>query len=286
MVNLCFTCGKSIPELKTFCNKECYFRRKNYRKQSEETRRKIASGNSKPMSLERKLAISKSRLNVPSKELLEKLQWCWSLGYLNPLVIKDLCGIKRNGAFYNRLVAEYCRTEQHKFMPSDWYPEDYEKLIELASQGIWYQTIAKILSSSLNQVVNISKKLGLPINTHKPDPWSSSTSKIESEVLKWLKDEEIRISQQFSLGKFYFDAHVIDTNVLIEVNGDYWHCNPRVYLSGPINEMQKRMMRRDFAKKAFAKSKGYKLITVWENDVRKDSSSSKQWVLKKIKEYS
>lgn len=286
MVKLCFTCGKSIPEFKTFCNKECYFQRKNYRKHSEETRRKIASGNSKPMSLERKLAISKSRLSVPSKELLEKLQWCWSLGYLNPLVIKDLCGIKRKGAFYNRLVTEYSRTEQHKFMPSDWYPEDYAKLIELASQGIWYQTIAKMLSSSLNQIVNISKKLGLPINTHKPDPWSSATSKIESEILKWLKDEEIQISQQFPLGKFYFDAHVTDTNVLIEVNGDYWHCNPRVYLNGPINEMQKRMMRRDFSKKAFAKSKGYKLITVWENDVRKDPSSSKQWILKKIKEYS
>jgi G:T-mismatch repair DNA endonuclease (very short patch repair protein) len=49
--------------------------------------------------------------------------------------------------------------------------------------------------------------------------------------------------------------------------------------------MQKKLMRRDFAKKSCAKIKGYKLITVWENDIRKKDSNSKDWILGKIREY-
>ena len=60
------------------------------------------------------------------------------------------------------------------------------------------------------------------------------------------------VDTQFPLGNFFFDARIQNTNVLIEVNGDYWHCNPKVYVNGPINEMQKAHIRRDFAKKAYA----------------------------------
>lgn len=281
----CFTCGKEINQRKIFCDKNCYMARKNYRLQSEETRKKIAMSNSKPMSEERKKAISNSRLTKIDEKLIEKLQYYWSLKYLNPLVIKDLCDLKRRGRIYERLFKEYCKVEQHKFMPADWYPEDYQKLIELANQGVWYKTIAKMLSSSLNQITNICKKLNIQRNTRKPDAYTNTTSKLELKVLSWLEDAGYELNEQYSVGNFYFDAHVKNTCILIEINGDYWHCNPRVYTNGPINELQKRLMRRDFAKKSCAKERGYKQITVWENDINLDEEKSKMWLLKKVKEY-
>jgi very-short-patch-repair endonuclease len=285
MENKCFTCGKAIDSKRHFCSKECHYRRKNYRRHTEETRQKIAAGNSKPFSEERKKAISQARLFKPTQELLEKLRHYWSLKYLNPLVIQDLCDLKNRKALYHRLFIEHCNVEQYKFMPSDWYPEDYQKLIELASQGVWYVTIAKMFSSSLNQITGISKKLGLPIQTHNPDAYTSTTSKLEKKVLSWIVESGYEINAQFHIGNFYFDAHIKNTNILIEVNGDYWHCNPKVYTNGPINDLQKRMMRRDFAKKGCAKINGYRLITIWENVVRKDNELAKDWLLKKVKEY-
>jgi hypothetical protein len=81
---------------------------------------------------EKLLSVILNRLFEPSQELLDRLHRLWSLRYLNPLVIKDICGLKRRGRIYERLLSEHCKVEQFKFMPSDWYPEDYQKLIELA----------------------------------------------------------------------------------------------------------------------------------------------------------
>lgn len=69
----------------------------------------------------------------------------------------------------------------------------------------------------------------------------------------------------------------------LEVNGDYWHCNPKVYKKGAINEMQKSHIRRDFAKKGFAAKQGYYLVTIWEKDIKEKSEKIKEWLLSKIK---
>ena len=279
----CHTCKKEIIENKIFCNKHCYFLRSDYGKHSEETKKKIAIGNSKPMTVNRKLAMSNARTYKPSQTLLEKLEQLWSFRYLSPCVIKEAVGLKNSEKVYKRLFKTYCKIDQFKFMPGNWQLEHYQKLIELATQNVWFKTIAKILGFGQKQVYHISKKLNLPINTRDPNVYSSITSKPELLVISWIKNEGYDISTQYPLGNFLYDCHVKNTNILIEVNGDYWHCNPKVYTTGAINEMQKSHIRRDFAKKGFASKQGYYLITVWEKDINENSEKTKSWVLGKIK---
>lgn len=101
-------------------------------------------------------------------------------------------------------------------------------------------------------------------------------------MISWIKDHLYEVETQFQMGNFLYDAHVKNSNILIEVNGDYWYCNPKVYTSGPINEMQKSHLRRDFAKKNHAKQQGYYLITVWEKDIKETPEKIKDWILNKI----
>jgi len=54
-------------------------------------------------------------------------------------------------------------------------------------------------------------------------------------------------------------------NIVIEVQGDYWHGNPSKYKK--LNKMQEKISEKDKRKDSFLKSKGYFVIYVWENDL-------------------
>lgn len=55
---------------------------------------------------------------------------------------------------------------------------------------------------------------------------------------------------------------------LIEVQGDYFHCNPQTRHAIPKNEMQTKNTQRDIRKKEYVVKEGqYNLIEFWENDI-------------------
>lgn len=185
---------------------------------------------------------------------------------------------------YVRLQKQYCEFEQIKFTPSDWYPNDWELLIELGKQNVYCKEIAKKLSRNVKQVCTLLRKVGIKPVTKNPSAYYNFTSKIEIIVSQWLLEEGYKIKQQFPLGNFFFDFHIENTNILIEVNGDYWHCNPVIYKNGPINDTQKRLLRRDYCKKSFAKKLGYKQVVIWENDIINNSEIVKHKFLTEIRE--
>lgn len=56
-------------------------------------------------------------------------------------------------------------------------------------------------------------------------------------------------------------------NILIEVDGDYWHCNPNSKFSEPIYETQKGNLIQDKIKEQWCIDNGYKLLRFWESDI-------------------
>ena len=56
--------------------------------------------------------------------------------------------------------------------------------------------------------------------------------------------------------------------IIIEVQGDYFHCNPKLYPKGPKNENQIKYVIRDYYKKCFYLGNDYVLIEIWEDDIR------------------
>jgi len=57
--------------------------------------------------------------------------------------------------------------------------------------------------------------------------------------------------------------------IVIQFDGDYWHGNPRKY--PVLTERQKKQVKRDRAQDAYLISCGYRVIRIWESDLKTDS---------------
>ena len=63
-------------------------------------------------------------------------------------------------------------------------------------------------------------------------------------------------------------------NKIIEINGDYWHANPKLYSADFYNKSEQMVAEEiwlyDKLKYKFAESKGYSVYTIWESDWNED----------------
>lgn len=87
---------------------------------------------------------------------------------------------------------------------------------------------------------------------------------VMSKILDSLK---IEYEEEKILGAWSFDFYIKKYNMFIEVDGDYFHSNPKLYPNGPISKTQKRNHYRDIKKNEFCKNNSIYLIRFWESDI-------------------
>ncbi len=67
-----------------------------------------------------------------------------------------------------------------------------------------------------------------------------------------------------------------DYKVIIEINGDFWHCNPVFWQpedDHPFKKLKaKQIWAKDLARSKFLESLGYKVCILWERDILKGKS--------------
>lgn len=99
-------------------------------------------------------------------------------------------------------------------------------------------------------------------------------SKLEQEVgaiLRRLGYKHVKQCPIFSQRKRcrgIFDFFLTVHKVAIEVNGTYWHCDPRVYKDGPQYTTQRRNIRSWNRKMRYCEQLGIHVIVLWEKDLR------------------
>lgn len=91
-----------------------------------------------------------------------------------------------------------------------------------------------------------------------------SSTEPERKVMEILDSLNIPYSTQYELEGKLYDFKLKDLNVLIEVDGVYWHGKNK--LSSELNEVQSINRINDKLKNKIASRLGYKLIRVWEGD--------------------
>lgn len=113
-----------------------------------------------------------------------------------------------------------------------------------------------------------------------------SISNLENRISKVLNYLNLNYEKQFVIKtskrtwKIY-DFLLKDYNIIIEVNGDYWHANPHIYtfndnINYPWGKIKaKDVWNRDKKKKKIAENKGYKVIYIWESEMKKIKSNNK-----------
>ena len=69
-------------------------------------------------------------------------------------------------------------------------------------------------------------------------------------------------------------------NKIIEFNGDFWHMNPNIYDKNSYNKVKnmtaEEIWKHDIEKIKCAESYGYKVLTIWESEYKKDKEGTIQ----------
>jgi G:T-mismatch repair DNA endonuclease (very short patch repair protein) len=147
-------------------------------------------------------------------------------------------------------------------------PEMIEKMRERARQ--WLIDHPEQLEKMLNAAMESQKKY----------------KKTKIEIIVDTKISDLGFNYKYSkiLHRKYQYDFIIEDEILLEVNGDYWHANPTKYGNGPglkpLNDRQKFKVERDIVKKKFAEEHGYAIFYIWEEDVENGNFQ----VLDQIKE--
>lgn len=109
------------------------------------------------------------------------------------------------------------------------------------------------------------------------------TSKLEEKFAKEFLDKiGVKYIYQFkaeSIGRFY-DFCLPDENIIIEVDGDFYHSYGIVYED--MSPMQKRNKRVDKQKDHWALINGYVIIRIWEHDINKHPEKVMEMLKEKI----
>ena len=109
------------------------------------------------------------------------------------------------------------------------------------------------------------------------------TSKLEKTFANILDLLDIKYQQFFYAKeiKAFYDFFIPEHNLIIEVDGDFWHCNPSKF-PNPKYTTQKRNLQRDKIKTQWALDNDYKLLRFWEDDIKNNIKYIKQTLLKTI----
>lgn len=242
---------------------------------TEETKRKIAAGNTgKVFSEERCRAISRANTKYIDAEIIEKIKTLLDEKVCNLDAVLYEAGTK-NGKSIKREMAEsgVVLCESLKFFNRKITYQTGKKLLAYLRLGIHPKEICERLDLKKKTFWSSVKKLqdahSFKYEWTRKKPGGDSQSKPEKQTCALLDEMGVAYTKEFSLGNFYYDIHVTGTSLLIEVQGDYWHANPGIYLDREkINQTQRTNVRRDHCKRRFAKESGFYTLYIWERDLK------------------
>lgn len=111
------------------------------------------------------------------------------------------------------------------------------------------------------------------------------TSKLENKFMSildsigFVEDIDYIHNHLITKIKTFFDFYFPSQKIIIEVDGDFYHCNPNTKYSVPKYEIQKKNKSNDKRKNTWCQNHGIKLLRFWEKDI----NDRPEWVLSELK---
>lgn len=144
--------------------------------------------------------------------------------------------------------------------------EIYEKYLNDTKDRKTYSKFSKVFFDELKQELTNN---GVNVDVFYGD----------DEHWRWSKSKKI----------YFFDFYIPKIRLVVELNGDYWHCNPKIYKDDYIHELRhmsaKEIWKTDEERENTIRDEmGLSLIVVWENDIRKNRKETISNLVKEINE--
>jgi hypothetical protein len=154
------------------------------------------------------------------------------------------------------------RTSNHMSKPK--YKEMFSKAAKHRwASGLMEKTRVKLSELMKKRIANGELK-------------SYNRSKAEDEIISRLRELNIICEPNYIIESKIFDIYIPKYNLLVEYNGDYWHCNPTKYggdyLNVKKNKTAKEIWEYDKNKLYLAKKYNYICEVIWETDYKKNNN--------------
>lgn len=101
---------------------------------------------------------------------------------------------------------------------------------------------------------------------------------LEEKFEKILDLSNIKNEFQFEYKNRIFDFYLKNFDILVEVDGDFYHCNPLKF-KDPIYDVQKLTLKNDKFKNELCKNNNITLLRYWEKDI----NERPDWVISDLK---
>ncbi|MHA2010325.1 MAG: NUMOD3 domain-containing DNA-binding protein [Promethearchaeota archaeon] len=144
----------------------------------------------------------------------------------------------------------------------------YKKMFSDMKKKLWLSGKMEETRKKLSEIMRAKHRNG--------ELKSFNISKAEIEIVNKLKNEGIECIHSFRIDSKIFDIYLPKYNLLIEYNGDYWHCNPIKYKSDYFNHKKNKtaseIWEYDKNKLYLAEKEGYYCEVIWETDYKKNKN--------------
>lgn len=81
--------------------------------------------------------------------------------------------------------------------------------------------------------------------------------------------------------KFLVDVFIAKHNLIIQWDGDYWHCHPR-FQNPDVRQLRRKKI--DKSQNAYFKKCSYRVLRFWESDIRREIKGRSDYIRKRIYE--
>jgi very-short-patch-repair endonuclease len=109
--------------------------------------------------------------------------------------------------------------------------------------------------------------------------YRNKKTKLECVFENILETLGINFKYQHQVSSAIFDFLILETNILIEIDGDFHHCNPNSIHKIPKFPIQIKTVGNDIRKNLIAEDNGYKLLRFWESDI----NTKPEYVIEELK---
>ena len=131
----------------------------------------------------------------------------------------------------------------------------------------------------VHKIKKVKKTVSQGKKKHKEYGTSKLEEKFAKEFLEKLGVNYVYQYKAESIGRF-FDFYIPSANLIIEIDGDYWHSYNVEYEN--MTPTQKRNKRVDEAKDKWAVFHGIPVLRIWEHDINKNSTKVMQILKEKL----
>lgn len=197
---------------------------------------------------------------------------CKNTFHVSKKSTQRFCSIQCQGKWQSTIIGElnprsnkvkckcdYCNKEI-MIIPSNYERFEHHFCNELCRKSWYSQTF-----SQDDEWKEISRERAVSILSNKK---IDTNTKPQVIINTLLNDMDIKYRNEESFIYYSIDNYLYEYNLIIEVMGDFWHCNPLKYTYKNMREIQKKRIPKDKAKRTYIRNNYHiEILYLWEKDI-------------------